>query len=85
MLIPAANDERLKLRVNRLGAGVFTIEQFLAPVECAGFIAASEALGYDEASIHTEEGDRLYKDARNNHRVIVDNRTLNRCDVSERG
>lgn len=30
---------------------VFLIEGFLAPSECAGFIAASEGVGYEEATI----------------------------------
>jgi predicted 2-oxoglutarate/Fe(II)-dependent dioxygenase YbiX len=64
------------MKVNRLGAGVFTIENFLAPSECAEFIAESEALGYEEAAIRTEDGDRLYKDARNNDRIVFDKREL---------
>lgn len=64
------------MKVNRLGAGVFTIENFLTPSECAEFIAESEALGYEEAAIRTEDGDRLYKDARNNDRIIFDKREL---------
>jgi hypothetical protein len=66
----------INMQVNRLGAGVFTIEKFLSPNECAQFIAESESLGYEEAAIRTEDGDRLYKDARNNDRIIFDRREL---------
>ena len=64
------------MTINRLGAGVFTIEDFLSPLECAQFIAASEAMGYAEAAIRTDDGDQLYKDVRNNDRIIVDDREL---------
>lgn len=64
------------MNLNRLGAGVFTIPDFLTPAECAGFIARSERIGYSEAAIRTEDGERLYKDARNNDRVIFDDSAL---------
>ncbi len=64
------------MNIHRLGAGVFTIEDFLSPEECAHYIATSEAMGYAEAAIRTDDGDRLYKDARNNDRIIVDDREL---------
>jgi predicted 2-oxoglutarate/Fe(II)-dependent dioxygenase YbiX len=64
------------MHVNSHGAGVFTIESFLSPAECAQYIAESEAVGYEEAAIKTDEGDRLYKDARNNDRIILDSQTL---------
>ncbi len=60
------------MNVNRLGAGVFTIEGFLSPAECAQFIADSETLGYEEAAVRTDDGERLYKDARNNDRILLD-------------
>jgi predicted 2-oxoglutarate/Fe(II)-dependent dioxygenase YbiX len=64
------------MHVNHLGAGTFTIENFLSQQECGRFIAESESLGYEEAAIRTEEGDRLFKDARNNDRIILDSREL---------
>ena len=60
------------MQVKRLGAGVFTIEDFLSPQECAAFIERSELIGYSEAAIRTENGDELLKDARNNDRIILD-------------
>lgn len=62
--------------VTPVGAGIFTIHHFLRPEECAAFIAESEAIGYDEAVISTEQGDRLMKEARNNDRIIHDNPQL---------
>jgi hypothetical protein len=64
------------MKVNPLGAGVFTIEGFLSEAECRQFIAESERIGYTEAAIRTAEGERIYKDARNNDRIIFDDREL---------
>ena len=64
------------MKTNPLGAGVFTIDGFLSPDECSALIARSEGLGYSEAAIRTEDGERLYKDARNNDRIIFDDRVL---------
>lgn len=66
------------MKIHRLGAGVFTVEQFLSEGECAAHIARSESLGFQEAAIRTADGERLYKDARNNDRVIVDDPELAR-------
>jgi hypothetical protein len=60
------------MQIHRLGAGVFTIESFLSADECTELIAHSERLGYSEAAIRTEDGERLYKDARNNDRIVYD-------------
>lgn len=58
------------------GAGVFTVAGFLTPQECAHFIATSEANGYSEAAVRTDDGERIYKDARNNDRIIFDDPAL---------
>ena len=64
------------MKTNHLGAGVFAIEDFLSTKECVHFIAQSEALGYTEAAIRTDAGDRVYGDARNNDRIILDDEEL---------
>ncbi len=64
------------MKVNRLGAGVFTIDGFLSEAECREFITESERMGYAEAAIRTEEGERVYQDARNNDRIIFDDPKL---------
>lgn len=74
--MPAMSSQPEALKVNPLGAGVFTIEGFLSPDECAQYIADSEGLGYEEAAIRTDDGELLYKDARNNDRVIFERREL---------
>lgn len=66
------------MKINRLGAGIFTIEGFLSPQECAELIDESEATGYSEAAIRTDDGERLYKDARNNDRIVFDSPELAR-------
>lgn len=64
------------MQVRPYGAGVFTIAGFLTPAECASFISSSEQRGYSEAGIRTEQGELLYKDARNNDRVVFDDSDL---------
>jgi predicted 2-oxoglutarate/Fe(II)-dependent dioxygenase YbiX len=64
------------MQINHLGAGVFTIPDFLSGPECDEFIAQSEKTGYSEAAIRTEDGERLYKEARNNDRIIRDDHEL---------
>lgn len=64
------------MQINRLGAGIFTIAEFLTPQECAAFIARSEGMGYSEAAIRTDDGDSLFKDARNNDRIVFDDPAL---------
>ena len=64
------------MQIHRLGAGVFTIDGFLSADECTALIAQSEKRGYSEAAIRTETGERLYKDARNNDRIVFDDQPL---------
>lgn len=49
------------MQIHRLGAGVFTIEGFLSPEECAGFIARSEGMGYAEAAIRGDDQAQQFK------------------------
>ena len=58
------------------GAGVFTIKDFFASEECERMIFTSEQMGYEEAMIQTGTGMRMYKDVRNNDRVIFDDSNL---------
>ncbi len=62
--------------IEKLGAGVFTIDAFLSEAECSGHIARSEGMGYQEAAISTDDGDRFFKDTRNNDRIIFDDPAL---------
>ncbi len=64
------------MRINRLGAGIITIEGFLSPDECNAFIARSEEIGFAEAAIKTDDGDILDKGIRNNDRIILDDPEL---------
>lgn len=66
------------MQIHRLGAGVFTIESFLSPDECAELIAYSERHGYSEAAIRTPDGERIYKDARTNDRIVYDDPALSK-------
>ena len=64
------------MSVTRVGAGIFTINNFLLPQECEKFIKQSEEIGFSEAVISTDDGDQIMKDARNNDRIIHDNQDL---------
>ena len=55
-----------------LGSGVFLIENLLSKEECEKYIEQSESMGYEDAAIQTKDGPRIYKDVRNNARVIFD-------------
>ena len=58
------------------GAGIFVINDFLSAEECRMHIAESERIGYEEAAITTAFGPTLYKEARNNDRILYDNPAL---------
>jgi hypothetical protein len=60
------------MEVTALGAGVFTIRNFLNTEECQRYIALSEQIGFSEAAVATDDGDRVLKDARNNDRILLD-------------
>ena len=65
-----------EMNVTPIGAGIFTIDGFLLSEECERFIARSEEIGFAEAVISTDDGDRLMKDARNNDRILYDDAQL---------
>lgn len=46
------------------------------PQECGDFIAKSEAIGYQPATVQTESGQRLVTSVRNNNRVIYKDEVL---------
>ena len=55
---------------------IFTISEFCTNQECDKWIAQSESLGYEEATVNSEHGPRRMPDVRNNARVIVDDPSL---------
>lgn len=67
---------QLPLKPTRLGAGILIIDNFLSIEECENLIQRSEALGYEEAAVRTDTGDRIFKEIRNNDRVIFDDISL---------
>ncbi|MES2298024.1 MAG: 2OG-Fe(II) oxygenase [Pseudomonadota bacterium] len=64
------------ISMTSIGAGVFTINNFLSRDECNSFVTDSESIGFSEAVISTDDGDRLMKEARNNDRILYDNQQL---------
>ncbi len=65
-----------RMCVNRLTAGVFTIENFLSPEECQRYIALGDDMGYVESEVNFANGSRRAADIRNNDRVIFDDPAL---------
>lgn len=62
--------------VERLGAGIFVIHDFLTAAECGHHLQESERIGFSEAAISTGDGEQMAKDFRNNDRIIYDNTAL---------
>ncbi|MBZ0287412.1 MAG: 2OG-Fe(II) oxygenase [Anaerolineae bacterium] len=56
--------------------GAFVLRYVLTAEECAAYIALSEQIGYEPATITTAAGAELRPDIRNNDRVIHDDPTL---------
>jgi hypothetical protein len=66
--------------LNRLeqldGPNAMVIHRFLSVEECASWIAQSQALGYQEATLTTAAGPVMDRSVRNNARVLYDNPAL---------
>jgi hypothetical protein len=62
---------------------LFVVHDFLSPDECARYIAVSEEAGYGDAPISTLGGPVMFKEMRNNDRVMIDDVTL-AADMWER-
>jgi predicted 2-oxoglutarate/Fe(II)-dependent dioxygenase YbiX len=61
---------------NPIFDGAFTVPDVLSSDECAAYIALSESLGYEAATINTAGGVQHRPDVRNNDRVIHDDADL---------
>lgn len=64
------------IHIERITDEIFTINGFGTEQECDQWIAHSESLGYEEATINTEWGPRKIDEVRNNSRVIIDDPSL---------
>lgn len=58
------------MQINRLANNIFTIDNFWTAQECKDFIAKSESIGYEPATVDTEKGQRVVETVRNNNRVL---------------
>jgi len=56
----------------QIGPGIFTIDGFLNAEECRSHVRATEAKGYEAATINTRKGALADPDLRNNSRLIAD-------------
>ena len=64
------------MRVNELNSGVFTIDHFFSPAECAHYIAFGDEIGYAASEVNFASGSRRAEEIRNNDRVIFDDVAL---------
>ncbi len=62
----------------KVAEGIFTIPEYLSGGECGEYIALSERLGYEAATLSTVSGAKLQPEIRNNNRVILDDGNLAR-------
>jgi prolyl 4-hydroxylase len=58
------------MQLHRISEQIFTIDHFRTTQQCQDFIAKSEAIGYEPATIETEKGQQVVKSVRNNNRVL---------------
>lgn len=49
---------------------IYTIQDFFTPEECDALIARSEAIGYEEAKVAIDGGQKMMKAIRDNERVL---------------
>lgn len=58
------------MQLHHLTSTIFTITDFWTPQACEDFIAQSESMGYEPATVETEKGHQVVASVRNNHRVV---------------
>jgi len=64
------------MKTTNHGAGVFTIEDYLTPAECAHYIALGDQMGYQESEVMWDGKSVMQKRHRNNDRIIFDDPAL---------
>lgn len=64
------------MKIEKYGAGVFTLSNFLSAQECYEFICKSESGEYELATIEAISGPEIHKEIRNNDRLIFDDAKL---------
>ena len=64
------------MQLNTFTKNIFTIDNFWTTRACEDFIAKSEALGYEAATLDTENGQKIVESIRNNNRLIYKDITL---------
>ncbi len=58
------------MKAIELKKNIYQIEDFWSPERCADFINKTETIGYEPATVQTENGPRVVDFIRNNNRVI---------------
>ena len=62
----------VEIKKIELDEDIFLLENILSPEECEVLIAASEEVGYEEATVFDGRQHRMIKGVRNNLRLIAD-------------
>jgi hypothetical protein len=58
------------MELKKYTEAIFTIDNFLTGKECDALIVKSEKIGYEEAKVTTDRGEKVLKEYRNNNRVL---------------
>lgn len=58
------------MKLTELAQNIYFIEDFWSAQQCDDFIAKTESIGYQPATIQTDNGPRLVDFIRNNNRVV---------------
>jgi hypothetical protein len=61
------------MKVITHSSNILTIENFWSKNECEQYIKLSESLGYEAATVQTENGHKVVEHIRNNYRVLFEN------------
>ena len=64
------------MELKKLTGSISTIDNFWTKQECEDFIMKSEGIGYEPATVETENGQQVLVTVRNNNRVIYNDTVL---------
>ncbi len=64
------------MQLNKLTNNIFTIDNFWTTQACEDFIAKSETIGYEPATVETEKGQMVVASVRNNNRILYKDTAL---------
>ncbi|MFN8284166.1 MAG: 2OG-Fe(II) oxygenase [Chitinophagales bacterium] len=75
-IILDTNKFQICMDLNKLSSSIYTINNFWSEQECLDFISKSESIGYEPATVDTENGQIIVEHVRNNERIIYTDNIL---------